>query len=81
MKIMVTGSTGKVGRATIDRLIEEDHQVFAVDAVAPANPKCKFSKIDGTDFGQVLESVLGIDSAHLGQDAIVHVSAIPGATK
>ncbi len=80
MKIMVTGSTGKVGRATIDRLLEEGHQVFAVDAVAPAKPKCKFTKIDMTDFGQVLESVMGIDSAHSGLDAIVHLAAIPGAS-
>lgn len=78
MKILVTGGSGKVGRATIDLLVSGGHHIVNVDSVAPAERKGVFTRVDLTDYGQVLDAVTGIDAGHDGLDAIVHLAAIPG---
>ncbi len=34
-KIVVTGASGKAGRAVVRTLLEHDHDVLAVDVVSP----------------------------------------------
>ncbi|QDP97100.1 NAD(P)-dependent oxidoreductase [Microlunatus elymi] len=75
MRIAVTGSSGKLGRATCLRLREAGHAVLGLDRAG--QPGFDFSMIDFTDYGQTLDGLLGITARHDGLDAIVHLAAIP----
>ena len=70
MKVVVTGSSGKAGRAVVADLLEHDHQVRSVDVVPPADEGHDFLRADLTDFGQTLECLGGFE-------AVVHLAAIP----
>jgi nucleoside-diphosphate-sugar epimerase len=72
MKVVVTGSSGKAGRAVVAALLERDFDVRAVDAVPPAETTAQFLLADVTDFGQTLECLAG-------SDAVVHLAAIPAS--
>ncbi|MFL6020751.1 MAG: NAD-dependent epimerase/dehydratase family protein, partial [Gaiellaceae bacterium] len=72
MKVVVTGSSGKAGRAVVSHLLEQDYDVRAVDLVAPAEPSAPFLFADLVDFGQALECLAGMD-------AVVHLAAIPAS--
>src|SRR5262249_48049907 len=56
MKICVTGSSGRAGRAVVADLVEHGHQVIGVDLVVPggAGP-AEFIRADLTDYGQAVE--------------------------
>jgi nucleoside-diphosphate-sugar epimerase len=75
MRIAVTGSTGKLGRATVERLVADGHDVLGLDIAGAPGPG--FTRVDLTDYGQTLDALLGIDSRHAGLDAVVHLAAIP----
>jgi nucleoside-diphosphate-sugar epimerase len=75
MRIIVTGGNGKLGRAVVAHLKETGHDVFVFDRVAAREPG--YFPVDLTDYGQVLDAVLGIEEHHSGVDAIVHLAAIP----
>jgi nucleoside-diphosphate-sugar epimerase len=75
VRIAVTGSTGKLGRATVERLAADGHEVLGLDVVGTPGPA--FTRVDFTDYGQTLDALLGIDSRHSGLDAVVHLAAIP----
>lgn len=75
MRIAVTGSSGKLGRATCTRLREAGHQVLGMDRSGEVGSD--FTMIDFTDYGQTLDAMLGITARHDGLDAIVHLAAIP----
>ncbi|KQO11638.1 hypothetical protein ASF06_03115 [Agreia sp. Leaf244] len=79
MRIAVTGSSGKLGRATVDRLLADGHEVIGFDlAGSPAvDPRLRFTTVDFTDYGQTLDSMLGVTARHSGIDALVHLAAIP----
>ena len=66
---MVTGASGKAGRAVVRDLLEHEHDVLAVDVV-PAESPAAFLLADLTDFGQTVECLAGVD-------AVVHLAAIP----
>jgi nucleoside-diphosphate-sugar epimerase len=72
MKICVTGSSGRAGRAVVADLTEHGHQVTGTDLVpvrsdvAPA----AFLRADLTDYGQAVEVLAGVD-------AVVHLANIP----
>ena len=75
MIIGVTGSEGKLGRATVARLRDEGHEVIGFDLARPAGPG--FTRLDLADYGQVLDALLGVTARHSGLDALVHLAAIP----
>lgn len=75
MRIGVTGSGGKLGRATVDRLRAEGHVVSGFDVVGTPGPG--FTRVDLTDFGQTLDAFLSVTARHDGLDALVHLAAIP----
>ncbi|WES63130.1 NAD(P)-dependent oxidoreductase [Microbacter sp. GSS18] len=75
MRIAVTGSGGKLGRATVAVLAERGHDVIGFDVVGPAG--FGFTRVDLTDYGQTLDALLGVTARHDGLDAIVHLAAIP----
>jgi nucleoside-diphosphate-sugar epimerase len=70
MKVVVTGSSGKAGRAVVADLLEHRHDVTGVDLAAPAQSPDSFLAADVTDFGQTVECLAGAD-------AVVHLAAIP----
>jgi nucleoside-diphosphate-sugar epimerase len=78
--VAVTGGSGKLGRAVIAALIEERWTVVNFDRAPSADSRTRFIRTDLTDYGQVVESLSGIDEVHRGVDAVVHLAAIPGAT-
>lgn len=75
MRIAITGSTGKVGSATVRRLSAEGHRVWGLDRAG--TPGFGFTQVELTDYGQVLDALLGVTARHDGLDAIVHLAAIP----
>jgi nucleoside-diphosphate-sugar epimerase len=76
-RVLVTGGSGKAGRACVRELLEHGYEVINVDAVRPGEALCPFVEADLTDFGQAVEALSGVDSRHNKVDAIVHLAAIP----
>lgn len=73
MKILVTGSRGKVGSATVTTLAEAGHEVTAVDlgpAVFERSTGPEYRQADLTDAGDAFAVVRG-------HDAVIHAAAIP----
>jgi nucleoside-diphosphate-sugar epimerase len=70
MKIVVTGGSGKAGRAVVREFLDHGYQVLNVDKVPPAEMLTRFKQVDLTDLGQVFEVMQGYD-------AVVHLAAIP----
>jgi nucleoside-diphosphate-sugar epimerase len=78
-RIVVTGGSGKLGRACVQDLIEHGYDVFNADIVAPKESRCPFYKIDLENIAQVSELLSAMDFEHSrGVDAIAHLAAIPG---
>ena len=79
MKIVVTGGSGKVGRAVVRGLLEHGHDVLNVDRSAPdpaRSAPALFLPADLTDYGQTLEALSG-GAVMAGVEAVVHLAAIP----
>jgi nucleoside-diphosphate-sugar epimerase len=72
LKVVVTGASGKAGRAVVRGLLEREYEVLAVDVVSPAGSAAASLLADLTDFGQTLECLAGAD-------AVVHLAAIPAS--
>ena len=77
-RVAVTGGSGKLGRAVVADLLEHGWEVHNLDQAAPPTPQGEFTRVDLTDYGQVVEAISGIDDRHAGLDAVVHLAAIPG---
>src|SRR5687768_12579359 len=77
MQVVVTGGSGKLGRAVIDELIAHGHDVANVDVAPPREQRSSFTRIDLTDFGQMVEAFSRIDDRYDRVDAVVHLAAIP----
>ncbi len=77
MRVVVTGGSGKVGRACVKALIERGYQVFNLDIAPPKEQLCPFIQIDLSDYGQVMEALSAVDDRYKGVDGIVHLAAIP----
>ena len=82
--IIVTGGSGKVGRACVKDLMEHGYKVASIDMVRPAGlsnpPKptdVNFTRADITDFGAVMSALSGINArVEEKVDGIVHLGAI-----
>jgi nucleoside-diphosphate-sugar epimerase len=79
MRILVTGSRGKVGSATVDALHQAGHEVTACDLGAPvfeaAGPDVpRYQQADLTDAGDAFAVVRG-------HDAVIHAAALPEPTR
>ena len=75
MRILVTGSRGKVGSATVDALHRAGHEVTACDLArptfeAPPPGAPAYQQADLTDAGDAFAVVRG-------HDAVIHAAAIP----
>jgi nucleoside-diphosphate-sugar epimerase len=74
-KIVVTGGSGKAGRACVTHLIESGYDVLVVDVVKPQAAVPSIIA-DLTDFGQALDALSGGDNGPVPY-AVVHLAAIP----
>jgi len=78
---VVTGGSGKAGRAVVRDLLEHGHEVLNVDRVPSADSNspdspAPFLPADLTDFGQTLEALSGAELMP-GVQAVVHLAALP----
>jgi nucleoside-diphosphate-sugar epimerase len=73
-KIVVTGGSGKAGRACVQDLLAHGYVVFNVDTATPSNPICPSIVADLRDFGETMDALTASDGAF---DAVVHLAAIP----
>lgn len=77
-KVLVTGGSGKLGRAVLRDLVTHGYEVLNVDQQALSEPICPSVKVDLTNFGEVAQAILGgIDERKGPFDAVVHLAAIP----
>ncbi len=80
MRVVVTGGSGKVGRAVLRELLEHGHEVLNVDRVPPDQTRspapAPFLPADLTDYGETLEALSGAEVLS-GVEAVVHLAAIP----
>lgn len=77
MRIAVTGSSGKIGRAVMPMLRAAGHKAVGFDLAASiyGDPAVR---LDCTDFGAVIGALSGIDAvAPDGFDAVLHLAGIP----
>ena len=65
---VLTGGSGKVGRATVKELLEHGYEVWNLDVAPPREELSGFTRIDSTDFGQVVEAFLDIDGGYQDVD-------------
>ncbi|WEK42410.1 MAG: NAD(P)-dependent oxidoreductase [Candidatus Sphingomonas colombiensis] len=83
MRVVVTGSAGKIGREAIRALKAAGHRVIGLDLRAATIDGVRTAAVDCTDFGAVVGALSGIDTmfgmARLPQlpDAVVHLAGIP----
>ena len=73
---VVTGGSGKLGRACVRELVEHGYEVTNVDLVPSRDDLSPLVQADLTDFGQALEVLAGVDERPPA-DAVVHLAAIP----
>lgn len=69
-RIVVTGGSGKAGRAVLRDLVDHGYDVLNVDSAPPAERIAPFLRADLTHFGEALEVLQDAD-------AVVHLAAIP----
>jgi nucleoside-diphosphate-sugar epimerase len=69
-RVVVTGGSGKAGRAVARDLIDGGHDVLNVDVIAPSDPPGRYLRADLTDLGDTIEALRGAD-------AVIHLAAIP----
>ncbi len=69
-RVVVTGGSGKAGRAVVADLVAHGYEVLDVDIAASLHPDAPTRVADLTDLGQAIEALRGADS-------VVHLAAIP----
>ena len=69
-RIVVTGGSGKAGRAVVADLLAHEEDVLSVDLTRSDAVACEQLAADLTDFGQAVEALRGAE-------AVVHLAAIP----
>jgi nucleoside-diphosphate-sugar epimerase len=81
--IVVTGGSGKLGRACVRDLMDHGYQVTSVDMTPPpgqSNPPkpgdVTYSRADVTDFGQAMAALSMIDERVEKVTGVVHLAAI-----
>jgi nucleoside-diphosphate-sugar epimerase len=82
--IVVTGGSGKAGKAIIKELLEHGYGVMNVDITPPDQALCHFFKADLTDMGQAADALrraagtIDRRRSPLGHaDAVIHMAGIP----
>ena len=70
-KVIVTGGSGKAGRAVMDELLNAGYEVRNLDIAVNSRPGDPTTLlVDLTDYGETVDAMVGYD-------AVVHLAAIP----
>ncbi|ORY34743.1 hypothetical protein BCR39DRAFT_514314 [Naematelia encephala] len=84
-RVLVTGGSGKLGRWVVREMVDHGYEVFNLDMIPPApsevDVKARFILVDLRDYGQVVSTIMDVDSGYKGVDAIIHLAAIPAPAK
>ena len=82
--VVVTGGSGKAGRAAITELLAHGYTVMNVDREPPKEPLCHFLRADLNDYGQTIDCLRKaagtVDRRRepLGSPfAVIHLAGIP----
>jgi len=82
--VVVTGGSGKAGRAAITELLAHGYTVMNVDREPPREPLCHFMRADLNDYGQTIDCLrqaagtVDRRRAPLGSPfAVIHMAGIP----
>src|SRR5690349_15863614 len=75
--IIVTGGSGKAGRACIFELLAHKYEVASVDLVQAPDLPVPFTRVELTDFGQTMAAFSQVDDRIRNVTGIVHLAAIP----
>ena len=70
-KVVVTGGSGKAGRAVVHDLLEHGYEVLNADLLEPHQRGSPFIKTDLTDLGETFEILQEAEG-------VVHLAAAPG---
>src|SRR5262249_61011736 len=76
-KVIVTGGSGKLGRAVLTDLVAHGYRVLNLDQVVPRESIAPTVRVDLRDFGEVVAALRGVDEHRGPFDAVVHLAAIP----
>jgi len=76
-KVIVTGGTGKLGRAVLVDLVAHGYAVLNLDQRIPRDSIAPTVRVELRDFGEVVAAVSGVDEHKGPFDAVVHLAAIP----
>ena len=76
-RAIVTGGSGKLGRAVLTDLVAHGYRVLNLDQVIPKDPIAPTVRVDLRDFGEVIAALSGVDEHRGPFDAVVHLAAIP----
>jgi nucleoside-diphosphate-sugar epimerase len=86
-RVVITGGSGKLGRAVVRHFAEEGYAVTSVDRIPPTElpAGAGFLQADLADYGQAVEVLTHIEGRYgslpvgsgPGVDALVHLAAIP----
>ncbi|EPS95229.1 NAD-binding protein [Fomitopsis schrenkii] len=78
--VVVTGGSGKLGRATVVELQQHGWQVINMDRAAPPKDAPKdaiYMYADLEDMGQIMENLIEVDTKYKAPVAVVHLAALP----
>ncbi|MFD1715334.1 NAD-dependent epimerase/dehydratase family protein [Amnibacterium flavum] len=75
MRIALTGGSGKLGRHVLKYLRDAGHSVTNLDRVGSRGED--FIPVDLSDYGQVVDALMGTDGHDGPYDSVVHLAAIP----
>ncbi len=76
-KGIVTGGSGKLGRAVLKDLVANGYEVLNLDQTLPREQIAPTVRVDLRDFGEVVAALSGVDEHKGPLDAVVHLAAIP----
>ncbi|MGD8194554.1 NAD-dependent epimerase/dehydratase family protein [Herbiconiux sp. P18] len=76
-RVVVTGGSGKLGRAVVTHLLDNGYEVVNLDQRPGTDARAVFVQVDLTDYGQVLQCFTSVDDRYDGVDAVVHLAAVP----
>jgi nucleoside-diphosphate-sugar epimerase len=76
-RVIVTGGSGKLGRAVLSDLVAHGYEVLNLDQRLPRDSIAPTVRVDLRDFGEVVAALNGVDEHRGPFDAVVHLAAIP----
>ena len=76
-RVVVTGGSGKLGRAVVARPGRRTGTRCTTSTGSVAAPGGRRHRFDLADYGQAVEALSGIEDRYASVDAVVHLAAVP----